>query len=108
MPTDLDKAVGARIRARRNEMRLSVAALSARTGGAFKPSVLSAYERGDRALSIGRLIRLADWLDCSPAHLLPAEHGGRPLRITVEGDLAAALVAAITDTPIPYELNEVA
>jgi transcriptional regulator with XRE-family HTH domain len=114
VPTDLDKAVGARIRARRNEMSLSLARLADLSNGRFKASLLGGYERGERALTVTNLVDLADVLDVSPTHLLPIEHGGRPLRITIEGDriddLADLLeVARRPDTdPIPYITTEVA
>lgn len=111
MPTPIDAAIGARIRARRQELRLSLAALADRTAGEFKASVLSAYERGDRTTSAARLIRLAEHLECTVGHLIPTEHGGRPSRatVTVEGEHVATLLAPFSDTdPIPYRLTEVA
>jgi transcriptional regulator with XRE-family HTH domain len=118
VPTDLDKAVGARIRARRTEMSLSLARLADLSNGRFKASLLGGYERGERALTVTNLVDLADVLDVSPTHLLPIEHGGRPSRATItialEGDdvtdLVAVIDAARTDDndPIPYVTTEVA
>jgi hypothetical protein len=45
------RAVGARIRAMRKQMRLSLQAVEAMSDQEFKASVLGAYERGERAIS---------------------------------------------------------
>ena len=41
------------------------------SGQEFKASVLGAYERGERALSVGRLVRLAELYDVPADQLLP-------------------------------------
>jgi transcriptional regulator with XRE-family HTH domain len=41
------------------------------TVGEFKASVVGAYERGERALSVQRLVRLAEIYAVPPADLLP-------------------------------------
>lgn len=54
---DKAEAVGRRIRATRNALGLTLAEVEARHG--IKAVVLGAYERGDRAVSIHRLFRVA-------------------------------------------------
>jgi transcriptional regulator with XRE-family HTH domain len=51
--------VGERLRSIRRQKGLSLHDVEARSGHEFKASVLGAYERGERAISVPRLIRLA-------------------------------------------------
>jgi transcriptional regulator with XRE-family HTH domain len=67
------KAVGARLRAVRKQMRLSLQAVEAMSGQEFKASVLGAYERGERAISVPRLQRLAKIYDVPVDQLLPQD-----------------------------------
>src|SRR3954470_13724907 len=52
--------VGDRLRAIRRQKGLSLHDVEARSNMEFKASVLGAYERGERAISVPRLLRLAD------------------------------------------------
>ncbi len=63
--------IGERLRAIRRQQGLSLHDVEARSGKEFKASVLGAYERGERALSVGRLLRLADIYDVPADQLLP-------------------------------------
>ncbi len=63
--------IGERLRAIRRQQGLSLHDVEARSGQEFKASVLGAYERGERALSVGRLIKLAELYDVPPDQLLP-------------------------------------
>jgi transcriptional regulator with XRE-family HTH domain len=65
--------VGDRLRAIRRQKGLSLHDVEARSGQEFKASVLGAYERGERALSVSRLVRLAEIYDVPPEQLLPRE-----------------------------------
>ena len=47
------RSVGARLRVVRKQMRLSLQAVEAMSDQEFKASVLGAYERGERAISVG-------------------------------------------------------
>ena len=53
------RLVGERIRSIRRQKRLSLQEVEARSDSEFKASVLGAYERGERAISVPRLHRLA-------------------------------------------------
>jgi transcriptional regulator with XRE-family HTH domain len=53
-------SVGARLRDLRRRRGLSLQEVQALSGQAFKAGVLSAYERGERAISVPRLLRLAE------------------------------------------------
>ena len=65
------RAVGSRLRAMRKQMRLSLQAVEAMSDQEFKASVLGAYERGERAISVPRLQRLAKLYDVPVDQLLP-------------------------------------
>ncbi len=63
--------VGDRLRAIRRQKGLSLHDVEARSGMEFKASVLGAYERGERAISVPRLLRLADIYEVPSDQLLP-------------------------------------
>ena len=63
--------IGERLRVIRRQQGLSLHDVEARSGHEFKASVLGAYERGERALSVSRLLRLGDLYAVPPAQLLP-------------------------------------
>jgi transcriptional regulator with XRE-family HTH domain len=63
--------VGERLRTVRKELRLSLQAVEAQSDQEFKASVLGAYERGERAISVLRLQRLAAFYGVAVDRLLP-------------------------------------
>ncbi len=65
--------VGERLRAIRRQKGLSLHDVEARSDLEFKASVLGAYERGERAISVPRLLRLAEIYEVPPDQLLPRE-----------------------------------
>lgn len=65
--------VGERLRSIRRQKGLSLHDVEARSRTEFKASVLGAYERGERAISVPRLMRLAEVYDVPPDTLLPRE-----------------------------------
>lgn len=67
------RAVGARLRVVRKQARLSLQAVEAMSEQEFKASVLGAYERGERAISVPRLQRLAKLYNVPVDQLLPAD-----------------------------------
>ncbi len=68
--------VGERLRAIRRQKGLSLHDVEARSSLEFKASVLGAYERGERAISVPRLIRLAEIYEVPADQLLPREIEG--------------------------------
>lgn len=75
------RAVGACLRRARRQLGLSLQAVEAMSAQEFKASVLGAYERGERAISVPRLHRLATLYDVPVDLLLPiAERPGRATR----------------------------
>lgn len=67
--------VGTRLRAIRGQQRLSLQEVEARSNEEFKASVLGAYERGERAISVARLQRLARFYGVPVDQLLPGDDG---------------------------------
>ena len=68
--------LGARLRRVRAQQGLSLQDVEAASGGSIKASVLGAYERGERGLSLPRLRELADFYRIPVHELLPAEDPG--------------------------------
>lgn len=67
--------VGSRLRAIRRQKRLSLQDVEATSAQEFKASVLGAYERGERAISVPRLQRLARFYRVPVDQLLPGDDG---------------------------------
>src|SRR5689334_24796683 len=65
--------VGERLRAIRRQKRLSLQDVEAASKQQFKASVLGAYERGERAISVPRLQRLARFYHVPVDQLLPQD-----------------------------------
>ena len=65
------RKVGERLRVIRRQKRLSLQEVEATSNDEFKASVLGAYERGERALSLPRLDRLAQFYRVPVDQLLP-------------------------------------
>lgn len=65
------RRVGERLRTIRRQKRLSLQEVEATSDQEFKASVLGAYERGERAISVPRLERLARFYSVPVDQLLP-------------------------------------
>ena len=74
-PVDYGRKVGDRLRAIRRQKRLSLQDVEAASSQEFKASVLGAYERGERAISVPRLQRLARFYSVPVDQLLPRLEG---------------------------------
>jgi transcriptional regulator with XRE-family HTH domain len=70
-------SLGVRLRTARRQRGWSLGEVESYTDGEFKASVVGAYERGERALSVHRLVRLAEVYAVPPADLLPLMVSGR-------------------------------
>lgn len=66
------RQVGLRLRGVRRSKRLSLHDVELASSKEFKASVLGAYERGERAISVPRLQRLASFYGVAVDQLLPA------------------------------------
>jgi transcriptional regulator with XRE-family HTH domain len=89
------KKVGERLRAIRRQKGLSLQEAEETSGQEFKASVLGAYERGERAISVPRLQRLAVFYTVPVDQLLPREEDGR----TGEADHLVDLTRPVAVTP---------
>jgi transcriptional regulator with XRE-family HTH domain len=65
------RELGARLRRVRVQQQLSLQQAAAASGGAVTPSLLSAYERGERRVTVHRLQQLADLYHVGVDELLP-------------------------------------
>ncbi len=102
--TDLDardstygRKVGERLRAIRRQKGLSLQEAEEASEQEFKASVLGAYERGERAISVPRLQRLARFYNVPVDQLLPRDESPS-FRTTGEPD---ALVDLTRPLPAP-------
>jgi len=86
-PSAYSQQVGERLRVIRKQKRMSLQEVEAQSNQEFKASVLGAYERGERALSVPRLDRLSQFYAVPVEQLLPRE---------VTGSEAAAALASPT------------
>ena len=95
-------SLGTRLRAARRQRGWSLGEVEAFTDGEFKASVVGAYERGERAISVQRFVRLSEVYGVPAADLLPLVTEGEPVVIDLDAiaasgtdDLAERYLAAI-------------
>jgi transcriptional regulator with XRE-family HTH domain len=69
--------VGERLRSIRQQKGLTLHDVEALSRTEFKASVLGAYERGERAISVHRILRLAEIYQVARDHLLPRDTGAK-------------------------------
>lgn len=72
--SETSQAIGEKLRQIRKDQRLSLHDVEERSEHEFKASVVGAYERGERSISVARLIRLCEHYHVSPANVLPSEN----------------------------------
>ena len=75
VPATYAAKVGERLRGVRKQKRLSLQAVEGTSNQEFKASVLGAYERGERSISVPRLQRLARFYNVPVDQLLPRDMG---------------------------------
>lgn len=99
MIDDFNYALGQRLRAARRHRGWSLGDVESHTGGEFKASVVGAYERGERAISVQRFVSLADVYGTPASDLLPASNGSELVidieALAADGDLVDRYLAAI-------------
>lgn len=71
MISEYARALGARLRAIRNQQGLSLQRVEDMSEGKWKAVVVGSYERGDRAVTVQRLSELAAFYGVPPVELLP-------------------------------------
>lgn len=75
MSTAHQDQLGERLRRIRNQQGLTLHDVESRSEGEWKAVVIGSYERGDRAISVPKLARLAEFYGVPVSELLP---GGAP------------------------------
>src|SRR5689334_23836215 len=98
--------VGGRLRAIRRQKRLSLQDVEASSVQEFKASVLGAYERGERAISVPRLQRLARFYSVPVDQLLPRDdddHGPDTVIDLEEGTVSGTRV--VEEHPVTIDLH---
>ncbi len=97
-PTGYGRRVGERLRAIRRQKRLSLQDVEAGSAQEFKASVLGAYERGERAISVPRLHRLARFYQVPVDQLLPRDDidGNSPVLDLTDAGVTRSLPASVT------------
>ena len=107
-PSAYSRQVGERLRVIRKQKRLSLQEVEAQSGQEFKASVLGAYERGERALSVPRLDRLAMFYSVPIEQLLPREVSGSEATAALEAPtnkkLAIDVVKLVQLKGAPFEM----
>ena len=95
-------SLGQRLRAARRQRGWSLGEVETQTEGRFKASVVGAYERGERAISVQRFVRLVEAYGGRPNELLPMSEPVSGLVIDLDalsdgdaGDLVDKYLAAI-------------
>lgn len=78
--------VGDRLRLVRKQKHMSLQAVESASQDEFKASVLGAYERGERAISVLRLQRLARFYNVPVDQLLPRDLGPEGPKWDTEGE----------------------
>ena len=95
--------VGGRLRAIRKQKRLSLQDVEATSDQEFKASVLGAYERGERAISVPRLQRLARFYAVPVDQLLPRDDDAPGEVIDLEAGTVTA--RTIDDSKVTIDLG---
>ncbi|MCZ6662669.1 MAG: helix-turn-helix transcriptional regulator [Actinobacteria bacterium] len=102
MADQFNASLGGRLRVARRQRGWSLGEVETFTEGEFKASVVGAYERGERAISVRRFVRLAEIYRVEPANLLPSAPVDGDVVIDLDmlaagqgGDLADRYLAAI-------------
>lgn len=102
--------VGARLRSIRRQKHLSLQDVEASSEHEFKASVLGAYERGERAISVPRLQRLARFYRVPVDQMLPSDEdlSGRSNNDDEQiVDLRAMRASRRDDRPVTIDLGAV-
>ena len=85
---DFNVRVGERLRAIRKQKKMSLNDVEDQSAEEFKASVMGAYERGERAVSLPRMQRLAEFYGVPVEQLLPrdenAPRGSAPSKLAID------------------------
>lgn len=96
--------VGSRLRSIRKQKRLSLQEVEASSNSEFKASVLGAYERGERAISVPRLQRLSQFYRVPVDQLLPRDGDAKEPDIDLGDGAVLARRSLDGDGPVTIDL----
>ncbi|MBW3626714.1 MAG: transcriptional regulator [Actinobacteria bacterium] len=96
--------VGNRLRAIRKQKGLSLQDVEAASEQEFKASVLGAYERGERAISVPRLQRLAHFYSVPVDQLLPRDADGKQPVLDLDDGEVLSSSGDDRDSPVTIDL----
>lgn len=96
---EFDRLLGERLRAARKRRGWSLHDVEKYSDSEFKSSVLGAYERGERTVSVQRLHRLSQLYSVDVVQLIPISPEAEP----THGDLSIDLAAIDTAEPAVSE-----
>lgn len=89
-----NQQVGERLRSIRRQRGMSLQDVERVSAREIKASVLGAYERGERALSMGRLRKLAAFFNVPASHLVPMEdNAASAIQVLPSGGITIDLAA---------------
>lgn len=97
MTASHQRELGERLRRIRNQQGITLQEVEERSGGEWKAVVVGSYERGDRAISIPKLARLADFYGVPVAEFLPGGAGGEPGEADARGRVVVDLATLDAD-----------
>lgn len=92
-----DRAVGALLRALRQQYRVKQEQLAERLG--VDVATISRYERGERTMSVGTLLQIADQFDVPASALLPPEHQPKVPASTPAASSASGMGTLLAELP---------
>src|ERR1700724_1572103 len=98
------RQVGERLRNIRRQQGLSLQAVEAASEREFKASVLGAYERGERIISVLRLQRLARFYGVPVDQLLPRDPGPMPSLPRRDNGTSATVTDVAEDGKVTIDL----
>ncbi|MGH8928391.1 MAG: helix-turn-helix domain-containing protein, partial [Acidimicrobiia bacterium] len=94
---DFDRALGERLRAARRRRGWSLHDVERTSGNEFKSSVLGAYERGERSISVQRLHRLAQIYAVDVARLIPTSEDADDQPTVIDLDAMGEIDATVSE-----------
>jgi transcriptional regulator with XRE-family HTH domain len=94
--SDITAHIGTRLRDLRRRHGLSLEDVETKTNNEFKASVVGAYERGERRITVVRLTRLVDLLGGELTDVLPLGPAG-PARVEATITITGHHLGDVTD-----------
>jgi transcriptional regulator with XRE-family HTH domain len=100
------RALGRRLREIRKAAGLSLPAVEAKSAGVWKAAAVGTYERGERAMTVHRLVRLCDWYGVTIWEVVPGPPQVDALIAQVEARAEARADARVAETKARVEREQ--